>query len=325
MSRRAPTLKQPGLWDDPAPEPLPVLPAARTRPRRVPTHTPQPHRSKDFQAEPCDPACLICGKPEGCGLCHPRCTVVCTHNREPWQAGICLTTLKVTARLVRGTRTVVGHSEHAVVDPCPTCQRLHWHTPQYGLHLRIPPCRVPYLVLLPRPRLTPSGTWEHPDNPETPPVAPTPQASQTAPSRTHSAPEGAPGLPAPDAEKRSQGFEDTLSVGATHYLQHLAEQAICSCPAGAVTCVRQPDQRPGDRCTVCASGCSTVTDFRAGTETTWHHEDPEEWASQNAARQGQEWPQAIEPGVPGVPGTPRAAQAAETISELPTAALDGGR
>ncbi|MBO3751567.1 hypothetical protein J5X84_36305 [Streptosporangiaceae bacterium NEAU-GS5] len=155
------TLVQDGLWDL-APEPLPTPAGTRTRPRRVPIHTPQPHRTKEFRDQPCDPACLICGKPEGRGLCHPRCTVVCSHNREPWRAEICLITTKITARLVEGARTAISRRrELAVVDQCPTCGRLHWHPPTYGLHLRIPPCGIPYLVHLPRPRLTAAGTWDH--------------------------------------------------------------------------------------------------------------------------------------------------------------------
>ena len=73
-----------------------------------------------------------------------------------------------------------------------------------------------------------------------------------------------------------EAADGTSSAGPLAYFRRLAEQAICSCPAGTIACVRRPPC-PGDACIVCAAGCWTVLDVRTGTETTWQHEDPDVW------------------------------------------------
>lgn len=154
MNRSA-VLDQPALWDVPRPAPArPTTAAAKHRP----THAPRPRRSKEAQAEECDPACLACGKPEGRGLCYPRCSVVCVHTGQPDVVEVCLTTTRVVARLVAGVPGVPGvPGRRLAVVECPFCERLHWHTPAFGRHHRVSGCGQPYIVTLPRPRITPQG------------------------------------------------------------------------------------------------------------------------------------------------------------------------
>ncbi|MFI7628424.1 hypothetical protein [Microbispora rosea] len=144
------TLDQPGLFDLEQPKPRPK------RARRL-THTPRPRRSKEAQAEECDPTCLVCGKAEGKGLCSPKCAVVCSHTRQPDLVEVCLVTTRVTAVLVEGARTLTGSRPLALVL-CPHCGDVHWHAPAYGVHYRLSGCGQPYVVHLPRPRFTPGGT-----------------------------------------------------------------------------------------------------------------------------------------------------------------------
>ncbi|GAA0402797.1 hypothetical protein GCM10009530_63460 [Microbispora corallina] len=141
---------QPGLFDldTPAPAPAPWRKRARAL-----THTPRPRRTKEAQAEECEPACLTCGKPEGRGLCHPRCAVICTHTRQPDRVEVCLVTTHVTALLVEGTRTLTGSHQHALVC-CPFCGDVHHHAPTYGARYRLSGCGQPYIVHLHRPRIT---------------------------------------------------------------------------------------------------------------------------------------------------------------------------
>lgn len=153
MTRTA-VLDQPALWD--IPRPAPACPAANqaAKPKRRPTHTPRPRRSKEAQAEECDPTCLTCGKPEGRGLCHPRCSVICVHTAQPDLVEVCLATTCVTARLTIGIHGFEPGRKLAVVD-CPFCERLHTHTPRFGRHYRLSGCGQPYIVTLPRPRINP--------------------------------------------------------------------------------------------------------------------------------------------------------------------------
>lgn len=144
---------QPGLWDlpaEPQPEPLPV----KQRHIKPPTHTPRPRRSKEAQREECDPRCLVCGKPEGRGLCAPRCSVVCVHSRQPDLIEICLVTAHVTAILMTGTVTLRGAHRRALVS-CPFCGDIHWHAATYGARYRVSGCGQPYIVHLARPRIAP--------------------------------------------------------------------------------------------------------------------------------------------------------------------------
>ncbi|MGC5012563.1 hypothetical protein ACLQ2R_17505 [Streptosporangium sp. DT93] len=135
------------LWDL---DPIDDLHGA---PSPQPRHTPRPDPTRDeIQAE-CEPACLGCGKPEGRGLCS-RCMVVCTRLPANEVADVCVVTTRVLARLAVGIHGHEPGRKLAVVD-CPHCDRLHWHTPLYGTHYRVPPCRQPYIVILPRPRIDP--------------------------------------------------------------------------------------------------------------------------------------------------------------------------
>ncbi|MFC3986812.1 hypothetical protein [Streptosporangium jomthongense] len=138
-------LDQPALWE---PEPEPA------RPPRRPTHTPRPRRTRESQAEPCDPACLTCGKPEGRGLCSPRCSVTCVHVAQADLVEVCLVTVHVTARVVVGIHGAEPGRRLAAVT-CPFCERLHWHAAQYGRRYRVAPCGRPYIVTLARPRIGP--------------------------------------------------------------------------------------------------------------------------------------------------------------------------
>ena len=146
---RAAIVDQPALWDlEPAPAPLPV----KQRRVRPPTHTPRPRRSKEAQREECDPACLVCGKPEGRGLCTPRCSVACVHTRQPDLVEVCLVTTHVTAVLMTGERTLTGTHQHALVL-CPFCGEVHWHAVRFGAAYRVARCGQPYIVHLDRPRI----------------------------------------------------------------------------------------------------------------------------------------------------------------------------
>lgn len=128
------------------------MPAPTTaRAQRPPVHPPRSRRDPDQLAEPCHPKCIVCGRPEGRGLCTPRCAILCRHVAQPGRAEVCLVTTRVTARLVTGA---VPDRRLAVVDRCPCCGRLHWHSPAFGLHYRVSGCGQPYLVYLPRPRIT---------------------------------------------------------------------------------------------------------------------------------------------------------------------------
>lgn len=149
MTRRAAVLAQPGLFDlDPKPEPRTVSREERVR---RPTHEPRPRRSKEAQADECAPACLTCRKPEGRGLCVPRCAVVCTHANQPSTTEVCLVQVHVTAVLVTGTPTLYG-ARHLALVCCPHCGQVHWHAATYGARYRVSACGLPYIVHLPRPR-----------------------------------------------------------------------------------------------------------------------------------------------------------------------------
>lgn len=165
---RAAVLDQAALWDlDPAGEQLADQAAA---PTRRPTHTPRPRRSKEAQAEECDPTCLVCGKAEGRGLCSPRCATACVHTAQPDLVEICLITTRVTARLVIGIHGYEPGRRLALVDRCPHCERTHWHAAHYGTHYRLAHCGQPYLVTLARPHTTPgaalSVTHSHQQQPD---------------------------------------------------------------------------------------------------------------------------------------------------------------
>ncbi|MER7131220.1 hypothetical protein [Streptosporangium saharense] len=144
MSRAA-VLDQPALWDEPA-EPA--------RPPRRPTHTPRPRRTKEAQAEPCEPGCLVCGKAEGRGLCSPRCSVTCIHVAQADRVEVCLVVTHVTARTVVGIHGAEP-GRHLAAVTCPFCRRTHWHAAQYGRRYRVAHCGQPYIVTLPRPHITP--------------------------------------------------------------------------------------------------------------------------------------------------------------------------
>lgn len=147
--------------DDPAP-------AAATKPRK---RTPPTRRRMNHAlplaypwqpAEDCDPTCIRCGKPEGRGLCHTRCAVVCGHPEPLDPAGrapveVCLVTTHVQARLVAGLPGAEPGRRLAAVD-CPRCGRVHWHGAVYGARYRIAPCNwQPYIVHLPRPAIAPAA------------------------------------------------------------------------------------------------------------------------------------------------------------------------
>ncbi|MFC6081023.1 hypothetical protein [Sphaerisporangium aureirubrum] len=157
MSRRAAAVVdgQDALFgvpgDEPDPTP-PVLPEPRTvqRAPRPRTHPSRPRRSKESQAEDCEPACLICKHPEGRGLCQPRCAVVCSHTANPDVVEVCIIARRVTARLVIGTPGSRPGRRLAVVT-CPWCERVHWHAAEFGIRYRSGRCGWPYLVHLPRP------------------------------------------------------------------------------------------------------------------------------------------------------------------------------
>lgn len=169
------------LWDLDQPDtPERALHGA---PAPQPTHTPRPDPTRDEITAECEPTCLSCGKPEGRGLCSPRCMVVCNRLPAAEPAEVCIVTTRVLARLAVGIHGAEPGRKLAVVD-CPHCQRVHWHTPQYGTHYRIPPCRQPYIVTLPRPRVDPRTGLQRPHShehgqPEAQNTPTTPQASQS--------------------------------------------------------------------------------------------------------------------------------------------------
>lgn len=119
------------LWDL---DPVDPVEALHDAPSPHAVHTPRPDPTRDEITAECEPVCLGCGKPEGRGLCSPRCMVVCTRLPAAEVAEVCVVTTRVLARLAVG---------------------IHWHTPLYGTHYRVPPCRQPYIVILPRPRIDP--------------------------------------------------------------------------------------------------------------------------------------------------------------------------
>ncbi|GAA4209554.1 hypothetical protein GCM10022252_76240 [Streptosporangium oxazolinicum] len=152
------------LWDLPQPptRPLPRpderLPHAKPAPRRNHVlNIPRARLTEEAKAQDCEPTCMVCGKPEGRGLCSPRCRVLCANSAQPGRTEVCIITTRVTARLAVGVHGAEPGRKLAVVDECPHCERVHWHTPQYGTHYRVPPCRQPYLLTLPRPRIGPGG------------------------------------------------------------------------------------------------------------------------------------------------------------------------
>ncbi|GAA0969907.1 hypothetical protein GCM10009555_017860 [Acrocarpospora macrocephala] len=162
MSRAA-TLDQPGLWDLPEQEPKPAPTVSKSdivRPRR--RHLlgfERLKRDKAWNAEPCAPACLVCGKAEGRGLCHApnRCAVVCVHTRQPARAEVCIITARVTAELVYGVRSVIYPAPRLAVITCPECGKRHWHGATPGVHIRTGPCGACYVVHLARPKITAAG------------------------------------------------------------------------------------------------------------------------------------------------------------------------
>ncbi|WP_157251096.1 hypothetical protein [Nonomuraea typhae] len=137
---------QPGLWDLPE-----VRPATPTRPPRPRIHASAPRRAKTQRERDCDPRCLVCGHPEGRGLCTPRCAVVCVHAAQPYRAEVCIATVHVTAQLAVGLPGARPGRHLAVVDPCPRCGQRHAHAERYGRAWRLAPCGQPYIVHLPRP------------------------------------------------------------------------------------------------------------------------------------------------------------------------------
>lgn len=139
-------LEQEGLFDLPAPKPA----------RRATTHAPRPRRPEEFLAQPCEPTCLVCGQEEGRGLCSPRCAVACQHITHRDKVGVCVVTVRVTAVLITGTPTLTGSRPLALVL-CPHCGEVHHHAAAFGTHYRLSGCGLPYVVHLPRPRLTPEG------------------------------------------------------------------------------------------------------------------------------------------------------------------------
>ncbi|MER7126660.1 hypothetical protein [Micrococcus luteus] len=152
---RAAVLDQPTLWDDPTPTPAEEHDDQPVPALRRPTHTPRPRRTKASQAEPCEPTCLVCGKPEGRGLCSPRCSNVCAHIAQADLVEVCLVTVYVTARVVVGLPGAEP-GRHLAVVTCPFCARRHWHAARYGRHYRTAHCSGrPYIVTLARPRVAP--------------------------------------------------------------------------------------------------------------------------------------------------------------------------
>lgn len=146
-------LDQPGLWElEPAPPPA----RRRNHSGLLPPRQP---RTKEQREQDCDPRCLVCGRPEESGgLCHPRCSIVCVHTAQPALVEVCIATVRVTARLVIGLPGAQPGRRLAAVDTCPHCGHTHWHSPAHGLRYRIAGCGKPYLVWLPRPRITAGGT-----------------------------------------------------------------------------------------------------------------------------------------------------------------------
>jgi hypothetical protein len=140
---------QPALWDLPAAPPKPVR-----RRNHAPLFPPRPRRTKEQRERDCDPRCLTCHHPEDRGLCSPRCAVVCVHTGQPARVELCLVMVRVQARLVIGLPGARPGRRLALVDACPYCERVHWHTPAFGLRYRTAQCGRPYLVHLPRPTTT---------------------------------------------------------------------------------------------------------------------------------------------------------------------------
>lgn len=146
-------LDQPALWELPEPDPPPA--SRRNHAGLLPPRQP---RTKEQREQPCDPRCLTCDRPEDAGgLCHPRCSIVCVHTAQPARVEVCIATVSVTARLVVGLPGAQPGRRLALVDTCPHCGHTHWHTPAHGLRYRIAGCGRPYLVWLPRPRITAGG------------------------------------------------------------------------------------------------------------------------------------------------------------------------
>jgi hypothetical protein len=176
MSRTAVIEGQDALFAPPAGD----EPAAAPKPAKRRKRTPPPRRRMNHvlplgypwqPPDECNPTCARCGKPEGIGLCHTRCAVVCgkprpleldPHGRAPVE--VCLITTHVTARLIAGLPGAEPGRKLAAVD-CPRCHRVHWHGAAYGARYRIAPCNwQPYIVHLPRPAAVPTAvehTEEH--------------------------------------------------------------------------------------------------------------------------------------------------------------------
>ncbi|OPG13673.1 hypothetical protein [Microbispora sp. GKU 823] len=135
---------------------------AKTTPR-ISAHRAQPRRDTEDRAMPCNPTCLTCGQPTpedqtadciGTLPVVTPCATVCRHVGRPAVAEVCVVTTRVTA--VADTSPHSGRTIALVL--CPFCGEVHHHAATYGVRYRISACGRPYVVHLPRPRLTPGGT-----------------------------------------------------------------------------------------------------------------------------------------------------------------------
>jgi hypothetical protein len=160
---RAATLDQPGLWDLPPEEP--ALPAPKGFQARTPSRRrhllglDRPKRGKAFNALDCDPACLVCGKAEGRGMCFApaRCAIACVHTAQPARVEVCIITHHVHAKLVYGL-ALAGSGRHRIaVITCPDCGQLHWHGATPGVRVRTGQCGAVYVVHTARATITNAG------------------------------------------------------------------------------------------------------------------------------------------------------------------------
>lgn len=151
-----PALTEDRLFDLTPANPLRTnLPAI---PNKVTRHRKAPRRNPDHRAAPCNPVCVVCGRPEPdpqpdqCHTCPAtpgrRCATLCDHTNQPYRADICITTVRTTAAIHTSPHS--GHTI-AVVAACPHCGGQHPHAPNPGTHYLISACAKPYIVHIAKP------------------------------------------------------------------------------------------------------------------------------------------------------------------------------
>ncbi|MEU6781470.1 hypothetical protein ABZ912_19880 [Nonomuraea angiospora] len=143
MARRSAVLldAQPALWGDTPPaEPSVAQTPSKTKPKSKRLRNHRLDLPRPWTAPmPCAALCLVCRRPEDMGACAGGCAIVCGPPDKAGPVEVCLLTLTLPARLMRGRAVVL----------CPHCDGTHWHQPALGRRYRIGACGQSYIVHVP--------------------------------------------------------------------------------------------------------------------------------------------------------------------------------